>query len=112
MLGGSVAMRFSNVTLFFNGILLGPFKIVFFAGGGIFAGNLMIKGRFKFKGRFNFNVDSGIPVVDFSTVFPAVLNCRCLYMFVLMTDVVKTVALFSTVQKIGNVTIGPEEWTS
>ena len=48
---GSVAMRFSNVTLFFKGIRLGAFKIVFFAFGGIFAGNLM------FKGRFNFNVD-------------------------------------------------------
>ena len=48
---GSVAMRFPNVILFFKGILLGPFKIVFFAGGGIFAGNFMFKGRFKFKGR-------------------------------------------------------------
>ena len=59
VLDGSVAMRFSNVTLFFKGILLGPFKIVFFAGGGIFAGNLM------FKERFNFNVDLVIPVADF-----------------------------------------------
>ena len=85
----SVAMRFSNVTLFFKGILLEPFKIVFFAGGGIFVGNLM------FKGRFNFNVDLGIPVADFSTVFAAVLDCRCLYLFVSMTDVVSTVAIFS-----------------
>ena len=87
---GSVAMRFSNVTLFFKGILLGPFKIAFFAGGGIFAGNLM------FKGRFNFNLDLGIPVVDFSTVFVALLNCDCLHMFVLVTDVVSTVTIFST----------------
>ena len=74
-------MRLSNVTLFFKGILLGAFKIVFFVGGGIFVGNLV------FKGRFNFNVDLGIPVADFLTVFAAVLNCGCLYMFVLMTDV-------------------------
>ena len=91
MLDGSVAMRFSNVTLFFKGILLGPFKIVFFAGGGIFVGNLM------FKGRFYFSVDLGIPVADFLTVFAAVLNCGCLHMFVFMTDVVSTVAIFSTV---------------
>ena len=103
---GSVAMRFSNVTLFFKGILLGAFKIVFFAGGGIFEGNLM------FKGRFNFNVDLGIPVADFSTVFAAVLNCRCLYIFVLMRNVVHTVAIFSTMCDVGNVTVGPEEQTS
>ena len=72
MLDGSVAIRFSNVTLFFKGILLGVLKIAFFAGGGIFAGSLM------FKGRFNFNVDLGIPVTDFLTVFAAVLNHRCL----------------------------------
>ena len=99
---GNVAMRFSNVALFFNGILLGPFKIVFFAGGGIFVGNLMFKGRFKFnrrfkfKGRFNFNVHFGISAADFLTVFAALLNCGYLCMFVLVTDVVSTVAVFST----------------
>ena len=72
----------------------------------------MFKGRFKFKGRFSFNVDLGIPVANFLTVFAAVLNCGCLYMFVLMTDVVSTVAIFSTMLEIGNVTVGPEEWTS
>ena len=106
MSDGSVAMRFTNVTLFFKGSLLGPFKIVFFSCGGIFAGNL------TFKGRFNFNVNLGIPVADFLTVFAAVLNCRCLYMFVLVTDVVSTVAIFSTMLEIGNVTVGAEEWNS
>ena len=65
-----------------------------------------------FKGRFGFNVDLGVPVVDFSTVFAAELNCRCFYIFVLMADVVSTVAIFYTVLEIGNVTVGPEEWTS
>ena len=53
-----------------------------------------------------------IPVVDFLTVFAAVLNCGCLYMFVLVTDVVSTVAIFSTVLEIGNMTVGAEEWNS
>ena len=65
-----------------------------------------------FKGRFNFNVDLGIPLVDYLTVFVAVLNCGCLYMFVLVTDVVSTVAVFSTMLQIGNVTVGAEEWNS
>ena len=69
---GSEDMRFLKVTLFFKGILLVVFKIFFLAGAGIFGGNLM------FKGRFNFNVDLGIPVGDFSTVFDTVLNCGCL----------------------------------
>ena len=103
---GSAAMKFSNVTLFFKGTLLGPFKIVFFPCGGIFVGNLILKGR------FNLNVDLGIPFADFLTVFAAVLNCRCLNMFVLVTDVVSTVAVFSTVLEIGNVTVGAEEWNS
>ena len=65
-----------------------------------------------FKGRFNFSVDLGIPVAGFSTVFAAVLSCRCLYMFVLMRDVVCTVMVFSTMCDVGNVTFGTEEWTS
>ena len=34
-----------------------------------------------------------------------------LNMFVLMRDVVCTVAVFSTVCNVGNVTVGPEKWT-
>ena len=63
-----------------------------------------------FKGRFNFNVDLDIPVADFQWF--AVLNCRCLCMFVSMRDLVHTVAIFSTMCDIGNVTVGPEEQTS
>ena len=69
-------------------------------------------GNLIFKGRFNFNVDLGIPVVDVLTVFAAVLNCKCLYMFVLVTDVVSTVAVFSSMLEIGNVTVGAKEWNS
>ena len=65
-----------------------------------------------FKGRFNFSIDLSIPLADFLTVFAAVLNCRCLYMFVLVTDVVSTVAIFSTMLEFGNVTVGLEEWNS
>ena len=53
-------------------------------------------GNLMFKGRFNFNVDLSIPVADILTAFAAVLNCGCLHMFVLMGDIVSTMATFST----------------
>ena len=63
VLDGSISTRSSNVTL-----LLGPFKIVFFPGGGIFAGYLISRGI------INFNVDLGHPVADFLTVFEQYLT--------------------------------------